>query len=805
MTGLIFSREVDPIAWSEIRGYENDYGTKGCTTLVLPRPWTPQFALVSVSDVKSISTTNPLTTVLGKQNVCRIRELRGTTSHIIVRSSVVGESIWERGTYCSVDVDCSTGEFISNLDEAARQVISSVGGRNVAFLIQRYVHRTQRGEFGNLYRISKSRDHWEVNTLSDSGGRTLTRLNSQRDQAADPDQPLVVQTALARERLFGSIGAWLNNELLLGRRQRLNCEWVTDNHYYYIVQIDEEDEDVQGVNPFQIRTPYTDEPPGISGTYLQRADVEVIGAWDKLQVLNELWEPEAVHKPIFFTVRLSDLPNNVDSRGLAALEDDFGNLIGRSGIIVRTSVAAGKDKVVNLPRTEGLCPRAAATWCVSTAATLANDTNLGDLAFVAHRFVAARASAWVRADPKNPMVEIHALWGLPDALQFCPYDTWEIHVPTGVATDYTDYKSDMLIPKQNGEWDYVRVKNELARYNCISTGVAKELAMRSAAIAERLGRACHVMWFVGCTAASGKSFNLPWYWTEAHEALPNRDRTGHRIQIVGDEESLRSFVDRKVVKSKEALLLRPKDINLMRDSRFIAAVGRAAKDANVPVILSGSTLAHAYYILRTSGCTVITPSEKAHSRVRHKVRLGKLVRDRIPAMIDMRREINWTRRTSESVKKGFLVGKLIEEAMEVRNARTPQQKTEELGDLLEIVRSMAKAERIAVGEVEDATERKRQKVGGFDQGFVLLETGISPSDRVHGFDSDLGMGDVVAIRVAEDTVQIPFAFFGFIDFDRPRSIIFDDLGIWLQVTLRSDRIEIRMVRGPEQLGLPFDQ
>ena len=63
--------------------------------------------------------------------------------------------------------------------------------------------------------------------------------------------------------------------------------------------------------------------------------------------------------------------------------------------------------------------------------------------------------------PGNPMVEINSLWGLPDALQYCSYDIWEVHVPTEVATEYPDYKSHMLIAKENGGWEYVRVKNEL--------------------------------------------------------------------------------------------------------------------------------------------------------------------------------------------------------------------------------------------------------------------------------------------------------------------------------------------------------
>ncbi|MEO6782722.1 MAG: hypothetical protein ABI196_17790, partial [Bradyrhizobium sp.] len=67
------------------------------------------------------------------------------------------------------------------------------------------------------------------------------------------------------------------------------------------------------------------------------------------------------------------------------------------------------------------------------------------------------------------------LWGLPDALQYCPYDIWEVHVPTNVATEFTDYKSNMLIARDNGEWEYVRIKNKLGRSLSIGRREAIEI------------------------------------------------------------------------------------------------------------------------------------------------------------------------------------------------------------------------------------------------------------------------------------------------------------------------------------------
>ena len=76
----------------------------------------------------------------------------------------------------------------------------------------------------------------------------------------------------------------------------------------------------------------------------------------------------------------------------------------------------------------------------------------------------------------------------------------------------------------------------------------------------------------------------------------------------------------------------------MRDNSFIHEVGAVANDLNIPVVLFGSTLAHAYYLLRTKGCTVVTPSERQRVRVRRKLSFGKVVRDKVPGRIEGKHE-----------------------------------------------------------------------------------------------------------------------------------------------------------------------
>jgi hypothetical protein len=343
--------------------------------------------------------------------------------------------------------------------------------------------------------------------------------------------------------------------------------------------------------------------------------------------------------------------------------------------MVRTSVRACLEKPPNLPRTECLDPHEAAEWCFNKRDEFrALELDLGSLAFVTHQFIAAKSSAWVRADLSDPVIEIHSLWGLPDALQYCPYDIWEVHIPTEVATEYPNYKLHMLVPREDGGWEYVRIKNDIARHLSITRREAIDLALRSANIAQRMGRACHIMWFVGCKNSDHMPFNLPWYWIEAHEAQRNPDRSSYNVLCVSDRHSLDLVKNSVGIKSRLALELRPTDLELMRDTKFIDDVGATAKQFSVPVILAGSTLAHAYYQLRRQGCTVVTRGDKERSRIRRTANFGKLVRDKIPGRIMQRQEAEITRKIPRELIKGFLTSKLLEEAMEVRSAEGQQKK-----------------------------------------------------------------------------------------------------------------------------------
>jgi predicted house-cleaning noncanonical NTP pyrophosphatase (MazG superfamily) len=196
----------------------------------------------------------------------------------------------------------------------------------------------------------------------------------------------------------------------------------------------------------------------------------------------------------------------------------------------------------------------------------------------------------------------------------------------------------------------------------------------------------------------------------------NSDRSNYQLFSIANQTDLEAFKSRTGSRARHALELMPTDQDLMRDKKFISAVGTTARELGVPVILAGSTLAHAYFLLRGQGCTVVARGQKESSRVRRNTTFGKIVRDKIPGHIAQRREAEVTRKIPRELKKNFLTSKLLEEALEVRNAQTPDEKRLELADLYEVFRALALTEGAAADE-------KKAKAGGFDEGLVLLQTG----------------------------------------------------------------------------------
>ena len=97
---------------------------------------------------------------------------------------------------------------------------------------------------------------------------------------------------------------------------------------------------------------------------------------------------------------------------------------------------------------------------------------------------------------------------------------------------------------------------------------------------------------------------------------------------------------------------------------------------------------------------------------------NKLVRDKIPEIIKSNGEIPVTYTLSDIEYKIELEKKLYEEYQEVLNA-TGKDRIEELADMLEIIKSLAKLENTTLEEIVTVAKEKSLKRGSFENKVFL--------------------------------------------------------------------------------------
>ncbi|MCA1063887.1 nucleoside triphosphate pyrophosphohydrolase [Rossellomorea sp. AcN35-11] len=100
---------------------------------------------------------------------------------------------------------------------------------------------------------------------------------------------------------------------------------------------------------------------------------------------------------------------------------------------------------------------------------------------------------------------------------------------------------------------------------------------------------------------------------------------------------------------------------------------------------------------------------------------NKLVRDRIPEIIEATGKTFTTRVLSEEEYLIELKKKSFEELEEYQNAETREEALEELADLMEIVHAFAKFHNTSLDEIEAIRCEKAEKRGAFAKKIFLNE------------------------------------------------------------------------------------
>lgn len=98
---------------------------------------------------------------------------------------------------------------------------------------------------------------------------------------------------------------------------------------------------------------------------------------------------------------------------------------------------------------------------------------------------------------------------------------------------------------------------------------------------------------------------------------------------------------------------------------------------------------------------------------------GKLVRDRIPQVIEASGGVpNWFVIERELLRQA-LAGKLTEEVGEYLGAASEESRLEELADILEVIRGLLAEMNLSMEDLLAVADKKRAERGGFEQGVWL--------------------------------------------------------------------------------------
>jgi predicted house-cleaning noncanonical NTP pyrophosphatase (MazG superfamily) len=348
-----------------------------------------------------------------------------------------------------------------------------------------------------------------------------------------------------------------------------------------------------------------------------------------------------------------------------------------------------------------------------------------DVAFLAHRFLPARAGALSFARRGGGQVLIDATWGLPDGLLFHPHDSYRVDRGRGRVSRYLRCKTDYIDVDGGGRWLSRPSGRPWDWRSTLSDAEAVEIAGMSETLAHHVAGDVEVMFFIG-SDVEGRHSILPWFYSGGDPRIGTVEPS--RGFYVGERVTVRNEADVRAIEHKltsapdetrVALTLRP-DIELVRSREFIQSVARVAERHRLPVELEGSQLSHAYYLLDEAGVAVrcVNPWKRPERRQA----FGKLVRDLIPVKIQRGGELVTVYSAGRQELTPLIRAKVVEEALEYFWASEGTTAVEELADLLELLHAAARVRGVDFAAVERVAAEKRRERGGFEEGIVLVET-----------------------------------------------------------------------------------
>jgi len=757
----------------------NLVGEKGFGLSCLPERWTLPFYIINDDLYDIINSDKDIEVAINSwiSSLYSAASLVNFESDekIIIRSSALNESIEDKGKFYSVTGNLK--DLTTYLRRFFEIILSDqeISHEKLCIIIQKFIVPSEKGHLSNERRFYKEARDWQYQIEKKSAYSESSNINLRNwRQKINPEDmissELICNLKINIENILKFVASWGKN-----KKNRLHFEWVWDGKKIHLVQVEEE-HNKGGFNPKTITEHTPQSVEKFKPSFLKTITREHASKYNK------------VHNPYVYldlnlpTTPLYILDDQDTIKGISnndlppELLDDLSYLAERS-LVIRMDLNSDNQSLKQmLPRThEVRSLDDAKKWLIDQASEiLKNDENI-ETAFIFHNFIPAESAAFAFASPGERKVQIEALWGIPEGLYYNPHDKYVVDTldsrineikgkeSTYKITSHKNYKPVCVAPDMNGEWKIQKLKPPHDWNSTIHNEEwIRAIARDSRIIAEHENNSISIMWFIGVPDWTSDYPVFPWFHEHYDVDKIPRSKNARKktpfdesflVETKKDIEKFKKVVEEGDKKIRQ-ILVRPMEEALLRDKNTLRSVGELAKKIDASILLEGATLSHAFYQLIQVGANVQV--ESPFSKDEENQEFNKLVRDGIPQkIIDSGEQVETQKLDDEELFRA-LREKLVEESFETLDALNHDQVLDELSDVLEVIDGILNHIGSDHHELQARKKKKLEKVGGFDEGLILIGTSNpSPSSKPETNPSmPLDFGTVTNSKIQSSTHQI---------------------------------------------------